>query len=96
MSDGPFMLPDGRALDDAEPQDIARAVAALMDRLAEDIGSGEQSTEAQREERTLLLGRAAALMRQWATFGTWPPRRCPHCGKSTLSRPASPPPGAER
>lgn len=74
MPDGPFMLPDGRPLDDAEPRDIARALAPVFERLAEEIGAGGPNEES-RPALVESLAQAGALMRAWAEFGRWQPRR---------------------
>jgi hypothetical protein len=65
-----FMFPDGRALDDAEPQDAARELARLFQTLALHIANGGP-TEDDRDAVVEELTHVSALMRVWAEFGRW-------------------------
>jgi hypothetical protein len=65
------MLPDGRALDDMEPQDVPRELAAMFDHLANVFRKGDPSA-AEREALAQLMARSAEQMRNWARFGRWP------------------------
>lgn len=74
MKDGPFTLPDGRPLDDAEPQDIAREVARTFDLLSRVLDRGGP-LEAERAGLVETVMQIGAIMRRWAAFGRWKPRR---------------------
>jgi hypothetical protein len=67
-------IPDGLPLGECAPQDIAREVAEIFDRVSTMIAEGGPAPE-QREETVELLARAASAMRAWATFGPWAPAR---------------------
>lgn len=69
-----FTLQDGRPLDDAEPQDIARELAKVFDRLGVVVAKNNLAKK-ERTELSELLSRVGAIMRTWANFGRWIPRR---------------------
>ena len=66
-----FMTPDGRALDDAEPQDMARGYNEIFEKLADLIERGGPTPE-ERDELVRVLRQSASQCRVWAEFGKWP------------------------
>lgn len=67
-----FMTPDGRPLDDAEPQDIAREFGEVFERVAEMMERDEPLSDETRAELAQQMRRAAVNARLWAEFGKWP------------------------
>lgn len=73
-----FMTPDGRPLDDAEPQDIAREFGNIFEKLAEFFERGEWPDDEARAEWGVTMRRATVSARMWAEFGKWPePSKAP-------------------
>ena len=67
-----FMTPDGRALDDVEPQDLARGFNELFDKVADFLERGGPHTAEDRETLVGQMRQSAAQCRVWAEFGKWP------------------------